>query len=163
MLRRLPEGLLLSLVLLPAAHAQFNSTSTAGCLRLLGSVACEGCTSSSHCLSTRGAMKEEARRNEGRQGRVRRTSSHAPSLSRSPSVEGAYIHPQNLSQAFPWMSTVTNVAEFDTSALEYFSDPAQCASHLGENERAFASSLTYALCFWCAALIQMPGLSSSPS
>lgn len=41
-------------------------------------------------------------------------------------VEGVYIHPQNLSDAFPWMAQVTNVAQFDAAALNYFSDPNQC-------------------------------------
>ncbi|KAL7410674.1 hypothetical protein BDY24DRAFT_171696 [Mrakia frigida] len=87
---RLPQGLLLSLAVaassffsLPSTNAQNSTTATtAGCLRLLGSVACVG-------------------------------------------FEGAYIHPGNLSEAFPWMESVTTVAEFDSAALSYFSDPNQ--------------------------------------
>lgn len=45
------------------------------------------------------------------------------SLALASAVSYAYISPSNLSNAFPFFSAVTDVASFDTNALEYFSNP----------------------------------------
>ena len=42
-----------------------------------------------------------------------------------PTVEYAYLSPANLSNAFPFFSTVTDVNSFDVGALNYFSNPDQ--------------------------------------
>ncbi|KDN53096.1 hypothetical protein K437DRAFT_266030 [Tilletiaria anomala UBC 951] len=40
-----------------------------------------------------------------------------------PSFQDAYINPQNLSEAWPWISGVTDVQSFDEQFDQYFSDP----------------------------------------
>lgn len=40
-------------------------------------------------------------------------------------VQYAYISPSNLSNAYPFFESVTDVRTFDVAALEYFSNPYQ--------------------------------------
>jgi hypothetical protein len=40
-------------------------------------------------------------------------------------VQYAYVHPQNLSNAWPWLEGVTTVSQFDVAALNYFVNPDQ--------------------------------------
>ncbi|CEH19481.1 hypothetical protein CBOM_06802 [Ceraceosorus bombacis] len=40
-----------------------------------------------------------------------------------PSFQDAYINPQNLSSAWPWFASVTNVTTFDQQFAAYFTDP----------------------------------------
>ncbi|WVQ95432.1 hypothetical protein IAU59_002529 [Kwoniella sp. CBS 9459] len=42
-----------------------------------------------------------------------------------PAYQYAYLSPSNLSNAYPFFSTVDSVASFDAAALEYFSNPYQ--------------------------------------
>jgi len=157
---RLPPGLLLSLSLAASSfflpsNAQSTSNSTAGCLRLLGSVACGGCEYIRLSVSDREHTTEGA-------GEARQVSSplkltlSSLSLRSSPvllnTVEGAFIHPQNLSTAFPWMESVSTVAEFDAAALLYFSDPSQCDYRKRRREREDRSLLT---CLKCRMLIRL--------
>ncbi len=47
-----------------------------------------------------------------------------------PGFNNAWLSPGNLSNAFPFMADVSDVASFDAGALNYFSDPNQCACRM---------------------------------
>jgi hypothetical protein len=63
------------------------------------------------------------------------------------SVSYAYLSPGNLSNAFPWMAGVSDVASFDAAVLEYFSNPYQWQTTKYVNELG-CSNATNAVIRW---------------
>jgi hypothetical protein len=59
-----------------------------------------------------------------------------------PTVASSYINPSNLSNAFPWMDTVTDVTSFDIAALNYFTDPYEWQATKFERELGCTNAST---------------------
>lgn len=133
-----------------AAEVAAQAIDANGCLRLVGSVACPGCEwtrpRSNGCPGGADGSRYGLHRltlillpnfhptmmPPDSLGRTSLVISLLPvfpfpsplCLPRScPTVASSYINPSNLSNAFPWMDTVTDVTSFDIAALNYFTDP----------------------------------------
>lgn len=74
------------------------SSAALAVVALSSSVMAQSSTSSANCLSLKGSTQ-------------------------CPSFQDAWVNPQNLSQAWPWFTAVTDVASFDEQFSLYFSDP----------------------------------------
>ncbi|GFZ51123.1 hypothetical protein JCM24511_08881 [Saitozyma sp. JCM 24511] len=59
-----------------------------------------------------------------------------------PGFASSYINPSNLSNAFPWMDTVTDVTSFDIAALNYFTDPYEWQATKFERELGCTNAST---------------------
>ena len=65
-----------------------------------------------------------------------------------PTVSYAYLSPSNLSNAFPFFDTVTDVASFDAGAFAYFSNPYQFETTKFGDSQLGCTNATSAVIRW---------------